>query len=113
MYKVDSKYIDFEQLRFEKVNGSRYISDRKMEFLYSKGFSRGDMDRYALMRYARIPLSEDELTRWKKNVNIDDFEIIELDSIALSSQIEQDNAIILNDEIFHNHNEVVLKKISG
>ncbi|WP_327214731.1 RTX toxin [Yersinia aleksiciae] len=110
VYKVDSKYIDFEQLRFEKVNGSRYISDRKMEFLYSKGFSRGDMDRYALMRYARIPLSEDELTRWKKNVNIDDFEIIELDSIALSSQIEQDNAIILNDEIFHNHNEVVLKK---
>ncbi|MFJ1202394.1 hypothetical protein AB8P58_19625, partial [Yersinia enterocolitica] len=50
--------------------------------------------RYALMRDARSPLSENELNHWKKTVNVDDFHIIEKDVIDLHNRNAQNNAII-------------------
>ncbi|ELY5243261.1 RTX toxin [Yersinia enterocolitica] len=110
VYKIDhaenySEY-DINNIIREK-NLTGYMHDDNYEFsdVFSgkRNYKVPYVYRYALMRDARSPLSENELNHWKKTVNVDDFHIIEKDVIDLHNRNAQNNAIIKDMDMFNIH----------
>ncbi|MDN0123630.1 C80 family cysteine peptidase [Yersinia aleksiciae] len=106
VYKVDLPYITWDEKYFSSHNSGKYLADNILDLSYSRDFDKGNIDRYELMRYARRPLSGNDLNRWKQTVNIDDYEVLALENIDLSHRDEQSNALILNDDVFNNHDQI-------
>ncbi|HDL7643962.1 TPA: RTX toxin [Yersinia enterocolitica] len=110
VYKIDhaenySEYDINNIIREKNITG--YMHDDNYEFSDVFSGKRNNkvpyVYRYALMRDARSPLSENELNHWEKTVNIDDFHIIEKEVIDLHNRNAQNNAIIKDMDMFNIH----------
>lgn len=110
VYKIDSILIGMRKKYLKQWDKDGYISDLRISQLCSGDLSKVNSDRYSLMRYARNPLSENDLVRWKKTVNIDHYKIIELDSTSIINKHESNDAIILNMDILNNHDQIGSQK---
>ncbi|MBS0054812.1 C80 family cysteine peptidase [Yersinia sp. Marseille-Q3913] len=106
IYKVDAYYIGVEEKYFKSNYKNGYTADGTLDLLGSRDFSKANEDRYGLMRYARRPLSENDLNRWKESVNMDHYKIIEIKVTDLNNKEEQDNAIIYNRDLFNRYDAI-------
>ncbi|HDL6962762.1 TPA: RTX toxin, partial [Yersinia enterocolitica] len=106
IYKLDSgyKHSTEEWLR-KHTNDSvlGYLSDKEVSDSISKDLSKSDMERYYIMRYKRKPLSANDYQKWRETVNVEDFDIVEINESDLDNRHSQDNLIIKNDELFKTH----------
>lgn len=106
IYKLDSRYSGSTEEWLRKYTNdpiSGYLSDQDIRGSVSTDLSRSDMERYYIMRYKRKPLSANDYQKWRETVNVEDFDIVEINESDLDNRHSQDNLIIKNDELFKTH----------
>ncbi|CNI09143.1 putative RTX-family protein [Yersinia aldovae] len=88
---------------YSDVDISDDLSDSEINNRISKNFTRGDLDRYNVMRYQRSPLTKYEVDQWKKTVNVDDYDILEIETTNINKRYTEDNIIVKNVELLDSH----------
>ncbi|CNI43015.1 putative RTX-family protein [Yersinia massiliensis] len=96
IYKIDLPLLHAKSREacLKDING--YMSDLDIDSSISSDFSKENYERFKLMRYARKPMTSIDLTRWKKTVNLDDYEVIDVDTTEYIVETGKDNTIIMD-----------------
>ncbi len=82
---------------------SNDLSDTEISNVIYEDLAMGDLDRYNVMRYQRSPLTKYEVDQWKKTVNIDDYDIIEIETTDINKRDTVDNIIVKNVGLLDSH----------